>query len=141
MSNSIINAVKRLERAGSEHSRATKKLFEAATEVAELIEEIAPVGVPLPRGYKVIKEKSNIGVARFLVRGDDDSYKIEYIDGIGDYLHNDFHCWIPGQKRETVLEFARDVADGLLDEIADFLEKRTQESEIATTILQSAFLL
>ena len=37
MSN-IINALKRLERAGDENSLATQKLFEAANKVAELIE-------------------------------------------------------------------------------------------------------
>lgn len=129
--NSVINAVKRLERVGSENSKATKKLFQAATAVAELIEEVAPVGVTLPRGYKVVERRSKLAPCLFLVNKDG-----EYIDGIGQHLHGDFHCWIPEQRREVILDFAADIADGLLNEIADFIEQLAMESNKATEVLE-----
>ncbi len=142
MSNSIINAVKRLERAGSEHSRTTQKLFEAARQVAKLIKEMVPVGVKLPRGYYVQLVSSNIGSSRFLCRDfsveNDHANGVAFVDGIGGYLHRDFRCWVPGQDRTTVLKFAEDVADGLLDEIAEWLEVRTVEMEEAANKLLKA---
>ena len=132
MGNGIISAVKRLERAGSENSRATQKLFEAAREVACFIEKQVPIRVQLPRGYYVRQISSNVGVEKFL--------STEYgrlIDGIDGYLHGDLHRWIPGPDRATVLEFAKDIATGLLDEIADWLEARAAEAEQATEVLKA----
>ena len=83
-----------------------------------------------PRGYKVVTVRSNVGSALFLVKGDNE-YRT-WIDGIGGCLHRDFHCWIPEQTRTGVLDFAKDIAEGLLDEIALFLEKRAQESSEMT---------
>jgi hypothetical protein len=42
---------------------------------------------------------------------------------------------IPAQKRDGSLQFARDITAGLLDEIAEFLEKRTTEASDATATL------
>jgi len=141
MSN-IISAVKRLERAGSENSRTTQKLFEAARQVAELIKDMVPAGARLPRGYYVKKVHSNVGSCSFLCRDFPGDYPGEavtrYVDGIGSHLHGDFHCWIPGQDRNTVLKFAEDIATGLLDEIAEWLEKRTAENQKATEALLKA---
>ena len=139
-SNSIINAVKRLERAGSENSRATKKLFDAARKVAELIEDQVPAGVKLPRGYYVKRISSNIGSAEFLCCEVVGEYGPEnrYVDGIDGYLHGDFHCWLPGQDRDTVLKFAEDVATGLLGEIAEWLEARAAKAAEAAGVLENA---
>lgn len=141
MSN-IISAVKRLERAGSENSRTTQKLFEAARQVAELIKDMVPAGARLPRGYYVKKVHSNVGSCSFLCRDFPGDYpgevKTHYIDGIGEYLHRDIHCWIPGQDRNTVLKFAEDVATGLLDEIAEWLEKRNTEAQKLAETLKKA---
>jgi hypothetical protein len=146
MEKDIINAALRLERAGGENSRATEKLHVAARKVADLIEGLAPVGVDLPRGYIVIRERSNVGSALFLklYRGQD-KHAAEYgvnqrhsywIDGTGGYLHGDFHCEIPNQSRDGSLMFAKDVAEGLLDEIAEFLEQRAAQSDQATADLE-----
>jgi hypothetical protein len=51
----------------------------------------------------------------------------EFIDGIGSYLHGDFNCFTPEITREMALRFAKDISEGLLDEIAEFLEKSTHE--------------
>lgn len=146
----IINAVKRLERAGDENSKATKKLHQAAYDVAQLIIKIAPAGVKLPRGYKVKHLRSNVGSADFLTiwqpTAREDTYSERpdlegetlWIDGQGGYLHRDFGAWVPGQTRAGSLKFAKDVAEGLLDEIAEFLEKRQAESEQAATVLEQA---
>lgn len=135
MENTVINAVKRLERAGSENSRATQKLFEAAKIVADSIEENVPAGVRLPRGYIVRRVQSNLGSEKFLCRGTDDL--TVFVDGIGGYLHGDFQCWIPAQNRKTVLDFAADIASGLLDEIAAWLEERATQANKAAEVLLS----
>ncbi len=135
----IIDAVKRLERAGDENSKATKKLHDAAATVAEIIERVAPLGVSLPRDYRVTRVRSNIGSDVFLLGGKAQYGDAEFwVDGIGRYLHNDFNCDIPAQTRSGSLKFAKDVAEGLLDEIAEFLEKRKQDSEQAATVLEQA---
>lgn len=132
----IQDAIARLQRAGDENSKATKKLHEAARNVADLIEQNAPVNVTLPRGYKVLRYKSNVGSQLFLKSGHTDEYGDgDMVDGCGCYLHGDFNCWIPAQTRECSLQFARDVAEGLLDEIAAFIEARKTESEKAAETL------
>ncbi len=129
---SIIDSLKRLERAGSEHSRATEKLHTAARDVARLVKELVPVGVILPRGYEVRRIHSNVGSDLFLVAG---GY---WVDGCGGYLHGDFRCPIPPQTREASLRFAEDIATGWLDELAEWLEQRAAEDEAATATLQAA---
>src|SRR5262245_30430730 len=141
MSN-VINSVARLERAGAENSRATKKLHDAASQVADFICGRVPINVKLPRGYKVVRVKSNVGSADFLVResGDTDEFGYlvrQWIDGTGSFLHGDFHAEVPAQTRAGSLQFAKDVAEGLLDEIAAFLEKRAAESDAAASTLEA----
>lgn len=142
MANDVINAVKRLERAGSENSRATKKLHEAVRTVADFICDQVPRGVTLPRGYFTQRVHSNIGGETFLYlgtlylgTGEDEAVGI---DTTGGYLHGDFNCPMPGQTRAGSLQFAKDVAEGLLDEIAVWLEQRASESDSATKTLEAA---
>lgn len=125
----LMNSLSRLERAGSNSSRCTEKLHEAASAVAgnicKIIANAKAVGVDLPRHYRVIKVKSNVGSARYLV--------LE--NGDGSYLYCDFHAWIPEQTRDGSLQFAKDISEGLLTEIAEFLEKRASEEAKATDLL------
>lgn len=141
MSNTI-NALKRLERAGSAISRATQKLFEAASIVAAEIEDACPTNVRLPRGYRVERYRSNVGAEYFLTHDAGlDEYgcqRSDFVDGTGGYLHGDFSCPIPAQTRRGVMRFAEDIATGLLDEIAAFLEARTKEAEEKAMILKEA---
>ncbi len=124
----IINAIKRLERAGDENSKATKKLHDAVTRVCEdLIETTCPPHVLLPRGYMV---QTNQSGAYYLTR---DNGKNEMYPEFVEWQQIDRH-----HTREGSLQFAKDVAEGLLDEIAEFLEKRKDESETATTTLIKA---
>jgi len=86
----------------------------------------------LPRGYRVVEITSNVGCWPFLTRGQ------HYINGEDRYLHGDFRCFIPKPPREAVLRFARDIADGLLEEIAQALEARAKESDTAAGALSQA---
>jgi hypothetical protein len=107
-----------------------------------------PEGVPLPRNYIVVRRQSNIGPTRFLVlcNVEPDDVDIEagdypnlvslYVDGTGDYLHGDFRCFIPPQTRQGSLTFAKDIAEGLLDEIAAFLDARKATQDHAARILE-----
>ena len=132
--NSIINALKRLDRAGDENSKATEKLKVAASEVADRIIGTVPIGVSLPRNYTAVRCRSNVGTCEYLIK-DYEGTREEWINGYGGYMHGDFNCWIPDQTRQGVLQFARDVSEGLIDEIAKFLEKRKRESESGEKVL------
>jgi hypothetical protein len=141
MDQSYKNALARLERVGGEHSRATEKLHQAAVTIAGLIEEQVPCDVDLPRGYRVVRIKSYIDVAKFLVKSGVDGcqpedWKEYWIDGSGGYLHGDLSCFIPAQTRAGSLQFATDIAEGLLNEITEFLEKRAMEAETAAKELK-----
>ena len=97
---SIIDDIKRLERIGSEDSKTTQKIIEAAHNVADLLIEIMPKGVTLPKQYHIH------GVILF-----------KSIEG-EDYLINS-----PKSGRTEGLVFAHDIATGLLYEFAEFLQK------------------
>ena len=144
--NKVVNALKRLERAGSEHSRATEKLHAAVRVTAAEVIRIVPEGVELPRGYRVRSIQSNVGNDYFLTyrsrdngtwEGADETFDA-YVDGCGGYLHGDFHCPIPPQTRTKSLTFAKDVATGWLDELAAWLEARAAEDAAATASLEAA---
>ena len=137
---SIIDSLKRLERAGQGHSKATQKLHAAAADLAYQIEQIVPEGIEMPRGYTVRYVQTGVGGEYFLTRAvfEDGEWKEQYIDGFGGYLHGDFSCWIPAQTRETSLAFASDVATGWLDELAVWLESRSAEAEKAEAVLRAA---
>jgi hypothetical protein len=133
--NSIINSLKRLERVGSETSIVTQKLRESASELAEVvIDKLEMLGDrenTAIMGWRVRKVRSNVATRYFLVTGDD--YDEEFIHNSADsyYMHGDFNCWIPGCKRDTVLKFAKDVKNGLLDELAEALEEQKEEAKKA----------
>lgn len=151
----LMNSLNRLQRAGDNGSKATKKLHEAASTVADEICKSVyaarAVGEKLPRGYRVVNVRSNVGDNDFLtldsgkknLRAGDSEFGYDefidnhtfWIDGTGSYMHGDFHCMIPDQEREGSLRFAKDIAEGLLDEIASFLEARETEAEKMSVIL------
>jgi len=130
----IIDAVKRLERAGAENSKMTKKLKDSAKTVAEEITSSVGEAKILPRGYRVVERVTNLSTELFLVH--EGEYGDEYIDGMGQYLHGDFNCWIPEQTREACFRFANDIATGLLGEIAELLEKETSKQKNSSRILE-----
>lgn len=135
----LIDSVKRLERAGSANSKATDKLREAASNLAEWIADRVPTSVELPRGYMVSRLRSGVGSRLFLETpgkpGEYGTSYSEYLNGFGGCLHGDFTCPTPKPSREAVLQFAKDVSEGLLDEITEWLEKRAKEDAEATETL------
>lgn len=143
-SKELLAAVKRLEKAGEENSQATARVHKASAWVAKWIEDHVPAGVELPRGYRLRMVRSNMGLAKFLtlpfvMQTQFEPVDCEYwIDGVGGYLHGDYYCGIPGQTREGSLQFAKDVGDGLVDEISQFLEDRAKQSVQAAEILEKS---
>ena len=120
----VIDALKRLERVGSEHSKTTEKLLKAANELAEKI--IAQYAAQ--PGERISIRQPGMS----LLRPDESSGQ-------------PFNYWIencrlvrgplPGvqvaQNRDAALGFSKDVANGLLDYISEDLVKRTSESASA----------
>jgi hypothetical protein len=141
--NSIINALKRLERAGKDNSRATQKLREAAIDVAQFVIDSTPrafICKELARGYKVLGIESNVGKEYyFRVRGTGYDCTSRFLCiAKGHYQHGDFNAWVDAATREDVLSFAADVANGLLDEIATQFEAATVQDASATDTLKNA---
>jgi len=142
-SEKIINGLKELERAAEGRKVALGRLRRAANEVAALIEEVAPVGVDLPRGYRVVEIETRSGLReRFLDYYPGGLRPPVYIDGVGEYLGGDLDCYVPAPSREALLQFAQDIASGLLEEIAALLEgMKTEEERAANTLEGAARLL
>lgn len=138
--NNIINALKRLERAGSEHSKSTQKLCDAAVVVADMVADLVPISreaypslVMLPRGYSV-------GLAGCDRRAEQFLYSPLDTDGIrtafNSYRADDngmVRCY--GISRKSALAFARDVADGWLDELGDWLQEQASQAARATKVI------
>jgi hypothetical protein len=125
----IINSLKRLERAGSEQSRTTEKLIEAARALSEHVVEHLPNDVQL--GANVYGDEM---VERLLPRNIaiDRQCQLAYWDHmIGRYVAVD-------SSREKALRFAHDIATGWLDELAEWLEKRAAEDATATATIEQA---
>lgn len=128
---SIIDSLKRLERAGEEFSRSTEKLRKSAEVVADKILEIAK---PLYAG------KDDWGSAVGLPEG----LEIHFIgDGKAPVLTFDHYtAWAPlssrvadgrnesdPASRQDVLRFSKMIADGYLDRLAEWLEKKIAAAE------------
>lgn len=138
-SNSVVDALKRLERAGSENSRSTEKLREAARVVAGQVTLAVIAGdnenVMLPRLYQVIVNDNNQYVLFKMRPATDEDRWDEYCTDEYKRVETVEYHFAP---RAAVLNFAADIADGLLDEIAAFLEERSQANEQAAQVLEAA---
>jgi len=139
---SIVDSLKRVERAGDANSRATQKLFSAVHAVADLIaDDLAPFEwrqcFNLPG-----RKQPSAGVRYSVERRDGTRYLCREGEAENDqdtyYMTSEFLIHDRAWNRLTALEFARDIADGLLDAIAEWLEKRAANSEEAAAILEKA---
>ena len=147
MDSNTINALKRLERVGSETSRATEKLYDACIIVAnaaldsipchEITEQSMADGyyyTGLPRGYTLHFAGCDRDVEYHLSwRKDPDNPCVDVNLNSREDEHEEL-----GIRRNAALHFARDVATGWLDELAEWLEARTQKSEAAAAKLESS---
>ena len=126
----IINALKRLERAGSEHSRTTEKLVQAADQLADHIIETSLMSLErnaytgdviadLPRAYYAVGPR-RIVLGRYVLEPQDSSV------GSGT------------ATRMSALAFAQDIATGWLEELSSWLEQRAAEDEAAAETIEQA---
>ena len=113
MAGGVIDALKRLERVGSENSKTTQKLITAAAKLAQTI------------------------VAQYYPEAHIPSLAISKFDGYS--IANSTLCRnnedVAG-SRYNALAFSKDVATGLLDCIAEELEERTHESAAALSMIE-----
>jgi len=134
MSNSIINSLKRLERAGQENSRYTQKVREATSEVADLIATCSIS--PLTENLTLLRELDIYPLGKYsFIRGMQGKVLIKLNDEIlnpSGYLPSD------GPSRNTCLEFAKDIADGLIDAIAEEVEVENRKLQEAEEALENA---
>ena len=136
MSN-IIDSLKRLERIGDENSKTTQKLIEAARDIADKIvkqfavrdSEVVDLGAPskLERaagGYTTTREIHKF--AHYAIR----ESQLTFADRRGDnYVALD---------RENALQFSKDLANGLLDYLAEILAERLKEAGSGLAAIEDA---
>ncbi len=120
----VIDALKRLERHGAEHSKTTQKLKEAAAALAEHVASSLPRPVP-PRTCLALPRDYWLDAAGLVWQGRPGLPSSACLRG--DSL-----------DRNTALQFARDIAEGWLDEVAEWLSARTQADEAAAAELERA---
>ena len=137
MEKNIINALHRLERLGQENSRMTEKAREAANKVEVSIVEIMPVQMPLPMGYIILSvgDRDN---SDWCLMKECHPEENDYDNSIGpcDYLFGKGKVY--NGSRSAILQFSEDLANGLLDKFADFLEKRKNKMAAAEKIIREA---
>lgn len=128
--NDIINALKRLERIGSESSKTNQKLREAVEVVADKIINLFPAGKLLPRRLKIVEEQD-----------EDPQYGPDYLlvysdpDESGPYS-DDVEHRVSGGEIGTIYRFAQDLAGGLMNELAEWLEKWNAQCEKTADMLK-----
>jgi hypothetical protein len=124
-------ALEKLVSAAEKEAKVTDSLRRAACRVAAMVEERVPAGIWLPWDYEVVDSAIEGGFrAKFLVK---------HHEGDGEFFvdsnDKDNPTWIPAQTRAGVMEFAQDIRDGWLDELAEFLKKRAQKAQAALSIV------
>ena len=130
----VTEALEKLVSAAEKDARVTDSLRRAACRVAAMVEERAPAGVWLPWDYEVVDTAIEGGFrSKFLVKHHEREGEF-YVDSDD----KDNPSWIPAQTREGVMEFAQDLRDGWLDELAEFLEKRAQKAQVALATTNEA---
>ena len=126
-----IEAIERLTAAAEKDAKVTATLRRAACRVAAMVEERAPAGVWLPWDYEIVDAAIEGGFrSKFLVKHHEREGEF-FVDSDD----KDNPSWIPAQTREGVMEFAQDIKDGWLDELAEFLENRAQKAQAALSIV------
>jgi len=130
-------AVRRLQRAAAENSRVTRMVFQAARVIQDYVLGMVPGHMQaepadcwdrpssypiLPRGYAAVVGNEHV---MYMLARLDQANGSWYWRGVD-------------ESREDVLAFARDVANGWLDELAAFLESDSASAANALQTLQEA---
>ena len=114
----VIDALKRLERVGGENSATTRKLMDAADRLAaKIVEQFDE------RDKYVIEVAPRFHGSRYSI--------------LNGRLCNGESRWV-AETRDTALDFARDIASGLLDAVTENLEQRNAESRHALAAVEGA---
>jgi hypothetical protein len=138
----IIDALKRLERVGSEHSKTTEKLMSADRELSAKIVGQYNVRNETIEIVSVYKDKES----RWAALGSLDQQvelhllpteRMRYWIREGDLFNPDREEYV-SSNRESALAFSRDVAAGLLDLIEQSLATRHEENMTALGVLDNA---
>jgi hypothetical protein len=140
-----------LFRAATARVRDAAKVI--ATRIEEAVWEADLIGEQLPRGYRVSQVHWR-GQARgtfFLLRETGrivehdcgESYKETFcVDGCGGLFAGDFNYEMPSPPTMSELRiFAQDLASGLLQEIAEFFQSKTEKTISVAAELESAAVL
>lgn len=130
--NSIINSLKRLERIGQENSKTVQKLKEATAEVGLKLFDLT---YPLRnksngfyfQGICIFEITAGLWVAEI-----EDCFTEIIFDWDNKTNASNFkeHSIINNVTRETALKFSEALANGLLDKIYEWINKRKIEMEI-----------
>ena len=124
---SLITSLNRLERVGDANSEANKKLLAAAADVAA---EILRIATPT-----LLEDHRDEG-GRILLLGKYSAW--QYRDDWFLLLMSGGNGLIVGEHLGASRQFAADVAAGLLDQVATWVEARTTEVADAAAALESA---
>lgn len=145
MENSIINSLKRLERAGEENSKTNEKLKIATKEVADFIVaqfNIDPISdfeegfiyyFDLCDGYYISFYGNSTHFKKYLQKG---SYFLNSCDDDIRYWSCYYYRPVEPIHKGGCLKFADDLSNGLLDKIADIIEKENIICKSASDIFE-----
>lgn len=127
--NSIINSLMRLKRAGAENSKTTQKLKESVEEVAGMLDKIIYPLISWGRDYPKYTFYRIIGKLYYTNAG-----LIWDHDEKADLMNINNYLLCPKEeyvRRECALSFSKAIAEGLLDEIREWVEKETEKNNAA----------
>ena len=143
-SNSIINSLKRLERVGSETSIATKKLKTAVEEVADNIFKIVE---QFKNDFECLEEFKFTKITKSLFLYEDVNTTTVVWDTDGNLDETNFDekrydvRYSSYMTRECALSFAKAVSEGLLDEVADWVESKKVAAEKGLKQIKTASII
>jgi hypothetical protein len=136
----VIDSLKRVERVGSENSKTTEKLIKAASEVADrIVSQFANGGedVVLETQYVLeTTDEEGRSVTHIKLRTEFAGYCIRAGRlRFGDRNSDEDYV---AQNRANALRFSKDIANGLLDVIAEIIERRNAETAEALAGIEAA---
>lgn len=129
MEKELVNALRRLERVGSETSKCTQKLKDSCDKIAgEILSSLSKSGVCTPEEICGEHKVYTIGKVVYEPHTDD-TYDRLYLNindtYYGFYAHSVYRVWDTDIiRRDDALAFAKLVNDGLIDEVAAYIKER-----------------
>lgn len=138
MTNNIINSLKRLERAGEENSRHTKKLKEATANVASQIFDSVKDSIELDTNYAIEWDYEKIADGLYFCKiGNNNPFISLCADSPEEADQNCINEY-EFVTRVNAFEFAKMVNEGVIDKVAEYLEQKRERAIKATERLEFA---